>query len=167
MDEDQNPFASILAEHLFVSEHKKLHTELTVESKHAGVKRPVATFKASHHCIKEIYDLMFKNKKYKSCLAFIPSKVQHISILSGGSPTQRYRGFINLAAIMFLVLNLRNIIDNFYHYGVQFKRTPGDFIPFHTLVATASLSVFVIYAFLLEKMKFNRVISYNTAVNLQ
>ena len=97
-------------------------------------------------------------------MAFVPSKIQHISLLSGESASQKYRGFINLAGIMFLVLNIRNIIDNFYHYGVRFQSTPGDFIPLHTIAASASLSVFVFFAFTLEKMKFNEVLGLDASV---
>jgi hypothetical protein len=70
----------------------------------------LATIKSSKVAIHEIKHIADKNRKYKSCLAFVPSRIKHISILSGESPTQRFRGFINLAAVMFLILNLRNII---------------------------------------------------------
>ena len=35
---------------------------------------------------------------------------------------------MNLIGIMFIILNLRNIIDNFFKYGVQFGKSPSDFI---------------------------------------
>ena len=65
---------------------------------------------------------------------------------------------------MFLVLNIRNILDNFYHYGLRFRSTPTEFIPFHTIIATGALSIFVVMAFILEKMKFNEFLSPFSAV---
>lgn len=83
----------------------------------------IATITSTEQCIKDIARLC-PSRKYKSCLSFSPSNVRHISILSGESPTQKYRGFLNLIAIMFVVLNLRNITDNFLKYGARFTKAP-------------------------------------------
>ena len=107
----------------------------------------------------DLQDTIGTSRKYKSCLSFIPSKVKHISILSGESPTQRFRGFMNLIGIMFVILNLRNIIDNFVKYGVRFQRSPSDFIALDTIVAIFGLLLFPIMIHLVEKIKFKKYAS--------
>jgi hypothetical protein len=83
----------------------------------------VVTIKSTEQCISEI-KARCPARKYKSCLSFTPSEVRHVSILSGESTTQKYRGFINLIVIMFVVLNLRNMFDNFVKYGLRFLKYP-------------------------------------------
>ena len=39
--------------------------------------------------------------------------------MSSENPEQRYRGFLNLAMILLVVLNLRNIVANLQKYGLQ------------------------------------------------
>jgi hypothetical protein len=43
----------------------------------------LATIKSSKTAIEDLKESIDKNRKYKSCLAFVPSRVKHISILSG------------------------------------------------------------------------------------
>jgi hypothetical protein len=95
-------------------------------------------------------------RRYKSCLSFCPSEVRHISILSGESTTQKYRGFINLIVIMFVVLNLRNIYDNFLKYGVRFIEVPMDFVPHIASLGFLFLLAFVELGYRLDRLRFHR-----------
>jgi hypothetical protein len=113
------------------------------------------TIRSSQQLIAEIREAIDQNKKYKTCLSFVPSRVKHISILSGESPIQRFRGFINLASIMFLVLNIRSIIDNFINYGIKFQNTPFEYLPIHFLAALALLNGFPVFAYTIEKLRFS------------
>ena len=65
---------------------------------------------------------------------------------------------------MFLILNIRNIIDNFLYYGFRFRAQPMDFIPPMMVLAFLGLIVFVEVAFHLEKLRFNRIIEDKNAV---
>jgi hypothetical protein len=85
--------------------------------------------------------------------------VRHISILSGESPTQKYRGFINLIAIMFVILNLRNIVDNFYRYGARFQKAPFEFLPYSATIGFLTLYVFIELAYRLDRLRFHRIMS--------
>ena len=67
---------------------------------------------------------------------------------------------------MFLVLNIRNILDNFYKYGLIIQATPSNYIPYDTLAAIGSLFIFIVFAFLLEKMRFNKVLGASITVQL-
>jgi len=91
--------------------------------------------------------------------------MRHISILSGESPTQKYRGFINLIAIMFIVLNLRNLVDNFFRYGARFTHQPLEFVTVQAMCGFLSLFVFVELAYRLERIRFHRILSSSTVVN--
>ena len=113
----------------------------------------------------DLQDTIGTSRKYKSCLSFVPSKVKHISILSGESPTQRFRGFMNLIGIMFVILNLRNIIDNFVKYGVRFQRSPSDFIALDTIIAIFGLLLFPTMIHLVEKIKFKKYASKGFCVS--
>lgn len=118
----------------------------------------VAKITSTEPCIKHIQSLC-QNRKYKSCLSFQPSAVRHISILSGESPTQKYRGFINLVLIMFVVLNLRNIVDNFFRYGARFTNAPLEFVPLSALIGFSSLMFFVELAYRLDRLRFHKRLS--------
>ena len=71
---------------------------------------------------------------------------------------------MNLIGIMFVILNLRNIIDNFYKYGLQFHRAPDEFIELHTVAACIGTSFFPLMIYFLEKIKFRRLISKKMCV---
>lgn len=55
-------------------------------------------------------------------LSYTPSKCPNTSLLSSESHEQRFRGFLNLGAIILVVMNIRAIINNFYKYGNQLAR---------------------------------------------
>lgn len=57
-----------------------------------------------------------------NCLSYTPSKNPNTSLLSSESHEQRFRGFMNLGAIVLVVYNLRAIISNFVKYGNQLAR---------------------------------------------
>ena len=57
---------------------------------------------------------------------------------------------------MFFVLNLRNILDNFVKFGLQFHRAPADFMSLDALLAIFSLILFPFTEYLIEKIKFNK-----------
>lgn len=44
---------------------------------------------------------------------------------------------------MFLILNIRNIIDNFLGYGIRFKAAPLEFVPISSILAFSGLLVFL------------------------
>jgi len=67
---------------------------------------------------------------------------------------------------MFLVLNLRNIIDNFLYYGFRFRAKPLEFIPPILVIAFLGLIIFIELAYHLERLRFSRVIDDKTAVNI-
>jgi hypothetical protein len=125
----------------------------------------ILTLKSTEQCINEIKNSIPK-RKYKSCLSFSPSEVRHISILSGESTTQKYRGFINLIMIMFIVLNLRNIYDNFRTYGIRFTQHPLEFVPYSATIGFLLLFVFVELGFRLDRLRFHHLISDVKVVSL-
>lgn len=53
-----------------------------------------------------------------------------------------------------MILNLRNILDNFIRYGIMFGRTPTAFVPIDYMIALFLLALFPFNAFCLEKLKF-------------
>lgn len=57
-----------------------------------------------------------------------------------------------------MVLNLRNIIDNFLYFGFRFKAAPREFIPPILIVAFLGLVIFIFLAYHLERLRFGRVI---------
>ena len=118
----------------------------------------VLTISSSEQCIAEIKSYC-AGRKYKSCLSFSPSEVRHISILSGESTSQKYRGFINLIVIMFIVLNLRNIYDNFVRYGIRFLEYPLEFVPYSATIGFFYLFIFIELAYRLDKLRFHRILS--------
>ena len=126
----------------------------------------VLTINAAEACIQQI-ERMCPRRRYKSCLSFQPSNVRHVSILSGESTTQRYRGFINLVIIMFVILNLRNIVDNFFRYGARFRSAPFDFLPISASLGMASLYLFVELAYRLDRLRFHRHLGDLTVVQLR
>ena len=66
-----------------------------------------------------------KTNRATNPLSFTPNKNFNTSLLSSESPEQRYRGFLNLAMILLVVLNFRNIVVNLKKYGIQtFVRMP-------------------------------------------
>ena len=65
---------------------------------------------------------------------------------------------------MFVILNLRNIIDNFVKYGVQFQRAPSDFIAMDTIVAGFTVLLFPMMVYIVEKVRFKRYIKPKSAV---
>lgn len=65
---------------------------------------------------------------------------------------------------MFIILNLRNILDNFIKYGIQFKQDPGEFVPLHTVLFILALGLFPLISLFVEKMKFKKLISVTFAV---
>lgn len=140
------------------------HHEAGKDGSH-GREIVVATIKSTDPCLHEIRDLC-PPRKHKSCLSFTPSAVRHISILSGESPTQKYRGFINLIIIMFVVLNLRNIVDNFFRYGARFTKKPLEFLPIGAALGFLSLFVFVELAWRLDRLRFHRILSDQTVVSI-
>ena len=91
--------------------------------------------------------------------------MRHVSILSGESTSQRYRGFINLIVIMFIVLNLRNIYVNFKKYGVRFAQYPMEFLPWSATIGFSFLFVFVELGFRLDRLRFHRILSDTVVVN--
>jgi diacylglycerol O-acyltransferase 1 len=125
---------------------------------HKGQEVVVVSISSTRQCIDDV-TAMCPSRKYKSCLSFTPSSVRHISILSGESPTQKYRGFINLIAIMFVILNLRNIVDNFYRYGARFKNAPFEFLPYSATIGFCTLLVFAELAYRLDRLRFHRILS--------
>ena len=69
-----------------------------------------------------------------------------------------------MAGVMFLILNLRNIIDNFIRYGLQFGSAPSEFIPASFLIAMALFAVFPLNAVAISKLKFKKIFAYPIAV---
>ena len=72
---------------------------------------------------------------------------------------------MNLIGIMFVILNLRNIIDNFVKYGVRFQRSPSDFIALDTIIAIFGLLLFPTMIHLVEKIKFKKYASKGFCVS--
>lgn len=130
---------------------------------YAPPKQIIAQIKTTKMCMQQIQEIC-PRRKYKSCLSFAPSSVQHISILSGESPTQRFRGFINLIAIFFVVLNLRNIIDNFLFYGARFTNTPLQFIPLESIIGFCLMFLFIEFAYFVDRLRFGKIIKESLAV---
>lgn len=69
-----------------------------------------------------------------------------------------------MAGVMFLILNLRNIIENFIRYGVQFGSTPTKFIPISFMIAMAMFAIFPLISFAIEKLKFKKIFAPSIAV---
>lgn len=65
---------------------------------------------------------------------------------------------------MFVILNLRNIIDNFIKYGIQFGTTPTDFIEVHTIGAGFGAMFFPMMLYFIEKIRFNKYMSQKICV---
>lgn len=68
--------------------------------------------------------------------------------------------------VMFIILNVRNIIENFRKYGIQFKQDPGDFIPIHTIFALFGLIIFPLTAFYIERIKFLHILPLKLCVKI-
>ena len=83
LNEKNSPIGKLREEDFYVVHQKGIENEITLSQAHNKNKIKLATVKGSKSCVKTIYNKYIKNKQYKSCLAFVPSKVQHISILSG------------------------------------------------------------------------------------
>lgn len=65
---------------------------------------------------------------------------------------------------MFLILNIRNILDNFLRYGIQFGQTPTAFVPVNYIIALGLLAIFPVIAFGIEKLKFKNILTPVIAV---
>jgi hypothetical protein len=66
---------------------------------------------------------------------------------------------------MFIVLNLRNIIDNFLRYGARFKKSPSDFLPLSGFLGVLSILFFIELAFRLDRLRFHHILSDSLVVN--
>ncbi|GMH78275.1 hypothetical protein TL16_g07737 [Triparma laevis f. inornata] len=79
--------------------------------------------------------------------------------LAPGGGNQNYRGLLNLAAIILVVSNFRLIYDTMKKHGIlitipsktEFLAAPLQDFPAHT--GTLMLNVFVVLAFLIEKVR--------------
>lgn len=67
---------------------------------------------------------------------------------------------------MWVVLNIRNIIDNFLKYGARFKSAPLEFVPWAATIGFISLFAFVELAYRLDRLRFHRILSDFTVVFL-
>lgn len=65
-----------------------------------------------------------------------------------------------------MILNLRNILDNFIRYGIQFGQTPTAFVPIDYIIALFLIVLFPLFAFGVEKLKFKNILAPAIAVNI-
>lgn len=66
---------------------------------------------------------------------------------------------------MFIILNLRNIIENFQRYGTQFNNAPRDFLPLSLLIIMPSMIIIYPYiSYTIERLKFKQKLSVKIAV---
>ncbi len=60
---------------------------------------------------------------------------------------------------MFIVLNIRNIYDNFVNYGIRFVSYPQEFLPLAAVIGFFFLFAFIELAYRLDKLRFHRILS--------
>ena len=65
---------------------------------------------------------------------------------------------------MFIVLNIRNIYDNFVKYGIRFFNMPMEFVPYTATIGFAFLLLFVELGYRLDRLRFHRILPDPTVV---
>lgn len=96
---------------------------------------------------------------YSNGLSYTPSKQPNTSLLSTESPEQKFRGFLNLAVIILVVLNLRNILLNFQRYGNKLASGEYKLIGTNGLPVLGTLFLYVGVQFFIERLLFTGRIS--------
>jgi hypothetical protein len=66
---------------------------------------------------------------------------------------------------MFVVLNLRNIYDNFVKYGLRFLQYPTEFFPITAFLGFLLELVFLELGYRINRLRFHNLLSDETVVN--
>lgn len=123
-----------------------------------------STPSSSLKALKEIQ----KFSNYLGPLAYRPIREQRPSYLSSEHTEGNYRGFINLGIIILVAANFRLMVENFLKYGLLVHVNPVDFWTnprnFPCLSACFALPIFIIIAFLIEKLSFSILKKLNDIV---